>query len=488
MKTKTLLTALLLGMVSSAFARPDHPAEHQLVTVRVTYQDWNEYRPWQKSKPGSRRFFGIVVPGNRILVLAHNLDNATLIQVEKFDRPPRVPARIIHSDPQVNLALITVDEPGFFDDLKAVNIADFTAGEDFFCTSWKSGQLTTASCRFSRVVVRSSFVPYFNYAGLYFITDLKGGGRGEPVFSGDKLVGITRSQDSDQIVVFPAELIQSYLKAVDLPAYPGFARLGVNWQINKGQAQAEYLGLEGPARGMLIRSCLPGGSADGVLLPDDLLLELDGYAIDSQGDYMHPRYGWLDYKLISAEGHYAGDTIPARVLRDGKEIELEVSLKNIPASSALIPATRTEQPPPYLIAGGLVFRELDTPYLRAWGDKWEENIPSRLRIYKEMESEAYQPGEHLIILADVFPDEYNLGYHDMAQNIVVSVNGRPITSIAAMEEAFQHPDGKFHVIELAKSYDISKVILDAEEFDSATRRIMETYQIPSRIRLRTESE
>ena len=53
-----------------------------------------------------------------------------------------------------------------------------------------------------------------------------------------------------------------------------------------------------------------------------------------------------------------------------------------------------------------------------------------------------------------------------------------------MEEAFKYPDGKFHVIEFAKSYDISKVILDAEGFDSATRRIMETYQIPARIRLR----
>lgn len=488
MKIKTAITVLLLGISSITSARPDHPAEHQLVTVRVTYQDWNEYRPWQKAKPGSRRFFGIVVPGNRILMLAHNLDNATLIQVEKFDRPPRIPARIIHSDPQANLALIAVDDPGFFDDLEAVDIANSVEGENHYCTSWKSGQLTTASCRFSRVVVHGSSVPYFNYAGIYFITDLKGGGRGEPVFSNGKLVGITRSQDNDQIVVFPAEMIQSYLKAIDLPDYPGFAQLGVNWQINKGQAQAEYLGLEDSPRGILIRSCLPGGSADGVLKPNDLLLELDGHAIDSQGDYMHPRYGWLGYKLIASESHYAGDIIPAQVLRDGKEIKLEIPLKNIPTSSALIPAARTEQPPPYLIAGGLVFRELDTPYLRAWGNDWEQKIPARLRIYKEMEDETHQPNQHLIVLADVFPDEYNLGYHHMAQNIVTTVNNRPITSIADMEEAFKHPLGKFHVIGFGKSYDMSKVILDAEGFGAATQRIMETYQIPARIRLRKETE
>jgi hypothetical protein len=40
------------------------------------------------------------------------------------------------------------------------------------------------------------------------------------------------------------------------------------------------------------------------------------------------------------------------------------------------------------------------------------------------------------------------------------------------------------VIEFFPSYGMSKVILDAETFDSATERIMEKYQIPSRIRVR----
>lgn len=486
MKRIPLLIALLCGLSTPLFARPDHPAEAQLVTVRVTFQSWNEYRPWQKSKPGARRFLGIVVPGNRILVLAQHLDDATLIQVEKFDRPPRVPARIVHRDPQANLALITVDDPSFFEDLVPVDLADSVAGSDYYCASWKSGQLITASCRWSRVVVRSSFVPYFNYAGIYFITDLKGGGLGEPVYSGNQLVGLTRSQNDDRIVVFPAEMLQAYLKAVDRPTYPGFAHLGTGWQINRGQAQAQYFGMDGLPRGIRIRNCIEGGSAYGILKPDDILLELDGHPIDSQGDYMHPRYGRLDHKLIPTEGHYAGDRISAQILREGKALTVEIPLKNIPASAALIPSIRIGQPPPYLVAGGLVFRELDTPYLQAWGNDWAKNIPARLRIYKEMESENHAPNTRLIVLADVFPDQYNLGYHDMAQNIVTAVNGRSIHSIADMETAFKHPEGEFHVIEFVPSFGLSKVILDANEFDAATARIMETYQIPSRIRLRKD--
>ena len=487
---KKPIALLILGtLLLSSFtqARPDHPAEHQLVTVHITYQSWNEYRPWQKNKPGTRSFLGIVVPNHRILVLAHKIEDATLIQVEKFDRPPRHAARIVHCDPQVDLAILTVDEPGFFDDLTPVEIAPNAEGKDYYCAAWKAGQLSLASCRWSRATVFRSSVPHFGYAGIYFITDLKNGGRGEPVYSGSQLIGLVRSQRDNRITVVPAELIQAYLHATELPEYPGFGRLGFNYQYNKGKAQAAYYGQKGKPTGIRVNTCLPGGSAEGHLLPEDLLLELDGHAIDALGDYAHPRYGPMDVRLIPTEGHYAGDILPAKVLRNKQETAIEIPLKNMPPSVSLIPEARPNQPPPYLVAGGFIFRELDVPYLRAWGSEWEENIPSFLRCLYKMDGEALLPGkQRLIILTDVFPDQYNLGYHDMAQNIVKSVNGYPVDSIRKMEEAFQHPENGFHVIEFMQSFGISKVILDATTFDAATASIMEKYQIPSRIRLREE--
>lgn len=470
----------------SASARPDHPLESRLVTVRVTSQTWNEYRPWQKNKPSTRTFVGTVIAGNRILMITDDLISATLIQVEKFDRPPRMPARIVHADPQIGLALITVDEPGFFDDLDPVEIAENTNGKDYFSATWKDGQLSLAASRWSQSKVFSASLPYLSYVGIYFITDLTGGGWGEPVFSEGKLVGITNSQNTNRrATVLPAELIHAYLRACEQPDYPGFAWLGIRGQMNKGWAQAAYAGQQGTPTGIRIRYCFPGASADGYLLPNDILLELDGQTIDSLGDYVHPRYGPVDLNLIATEGHYAGDTVPAKVLRNKTETQVEIPLKNIPPSAALIPDARLDTPPPYLVAGGLIFRELDVPYLKAWGDKWEDQIPSYLRCLYEMKSESQTPEkQRLIVLADVFPDEYNLGYHDMAQNIVKSVNGYPIDSIREMEAAFQQPQDGFHIIEFMPSYGASKVILDAKAFSDATARIMEKYQIPARIRTR----
>lgn len=481
---KNILVLIFTTLVCSGFARPGHPLEHQLVTVRVTSQTWNEYRPWQKKQPKTRSFVGTVISGNRILVIDDDLADATLIQVEKFDRPPRIPARIVHCDYQVGLAIITVDEPGFFDNLNPVDIAKNADGKAYYCASWKSGQLSLDACRWSRASVHNSATPYMNNVGIKFITDIKSGGWGEPVFDAEKLIGIAYSQSGDSVTVLPAELINRYLQATELDTYPGFAWLGIRYQTNKGLAQAAFAGQIGKPTGIRIRACFPMSSADERLLPNDLLLELDGHPIDSEGNYLHPRYGRINFNLITTDGHYAGDRIEAKVLRNKKEITVQILLKNSQPSDALIPSARPAEAPAYLIAGGLVFRELDAPYLKAWGDKWEEKISSFLRILFDLKNESPTPEQQrLIVLADVFPDEYNIGYHDMSQNIVKTVNGYPIDSIKKMEEAFQHPKEGFHVIEFMPSYDRSKVILDAEKFNEATQSIMEKYQIPSRIRI-----
>ncbi|MEI6892508.1 MAG: hypothetical protein V5783_10090 [Pontiella sp.] len=483
MKNLTALLILLIALSFQVEARPKNPLEHQIVSVRVTSQTWNEYRPWQKNKPRTRTFVGTVISGNRILMIADDLADATLIQVEKYDRPPRIPAQIIHIDHQIGLAIITVDDPEFFADLQPVEIAEDTSGEDYYCATWMSGQLSLAACRWSKTTVFNSSTPYFSYLGILFISDLSGGW-GEPVFSGDQLIGLGISQREDRVTVLPVESIRAYLRAVEMDRYPGFAWLGINYQFNKGLAQSAYFGQQGTPRGVLVLSCFPGSSVDGPLQPNDILLKLDGHSIDSLGDYVHPRYGPVDLSLIATDGHYAGDTIDAVVLRNKKEITVSILLKASMPSSVLIPETRLDTPPPYLVAGGFVFRELDELYLKAWGKNWEENIPAYLRTLLHMQQEEASTPErkHLIVLADVFPDEYNMGYHDMAQNIVKSVNGFPIDSISKMEDALQHPEAGFHVIEFIPSYGINKVILDAEHFEEATRSIMEKYQIPSRIR------
>ena len=103
--------------------------ENQVVSLAITWQSVNTYRPWDKNKPGHRSAQAIVVSDSMLLTTAHAVSNATLMQVQKHGKPSRTPAQVVHLDREINLALLTVPTPGFFDDLEAVT----------FCQSMISG-------------------------------------------------------------------------------------------------------------------------------------------------------------------------------------------------------------------------------------------------------------------------------------------------------------------------------------------------------------
>jgi hypothetical protein len=136
------------------------------------------------------------------------------------------------------------------------------------------------------------------------------------------------------------------------------------------------------------------------------------------------------------------------------------------------------------VAGGLVFRELDGDYLRSWGDKWPTRAPLQLvgRYYQKRHTQ--QPGRRrLVLLTAVLPSPYNVGYHDLEDAAVETINDRPIDSIPDVVEAFQRPIDGFHTI-VFEPYALPRVVvLDAGQLDAATSEILEHYRIPQPSRM-----
>jgi hypothetical protein len=54
-----------------------------------------------------------VIPGHRILTNAHVVSDSTFIQVRRYGESERVPARVLYVSDEADLALLTVDQPGF---------------------------------------------------------------------------------------------------------------------------------------------------------------------------------------------------------------------------------------------------------------------------------------------------------------------------------------------------------------------------------------
>jgi S1-C subfamily serine protease len=456
-----------------------------VVGLEVTYQAWDEDRPWAKMTPQSRSGSAVLLEGSYLLTDAQMVDHATLIQLATFGRTRPVEPRIVAVDPEVNLALLKIDDPEALEGLEPIGLAEATPTTGTLTmTRWRRQQLEMAAARITRFEVRRGWGGGVEHAFLFMRTDMAGGGWGEPVFENGALAGVTVSQSDMLGRAVPVEILRRFLeRAKAAGSYKGFPALGVMWQTNSDPAVAGLLGQTGEPRGILIRQVPWGTSACGVLKPKDILLELDGQTLDAEGYYHHPRFGRLRFGQHLSENYNLGDQVQVRVLRDRKEQELTMTLRGYPSALDLIPYHRQGQPS-YVVAGGLVIRELDVPYLRTWGKDWDSNAPIGLLHYFSVSREGQTPdSRRKIILMRVMPSPYNAGYEYTRDDVIDSINGRAVDSIEDVVEAFRKPMDRFHVLELSPGSSRRQIVLDATTLDAATDAILEEYGIPAAMHL-----
>jgi hypothetical protein len=461
--------------------------ERNVVELSVTYQTWDEDRPWAKNSPRTRTASAVLVDENHLLTTAQMVDHATLMRIKTFGRSQRVVPRVERIDHSINLALLTIDEPAALKDLKPARVARKTPTSGTLRTvRWRKQQLESVASRVIRFEVERSWGSRTYHAFLHMRTDMSAGGWAEPVFDDDALVGITVSQSKQSSRAIPAEVLSAFLQRGDGPD-AAFTTLGVNWQLNRDEAVSRFLGQQGEPRGILIRQVPWGSSACGVLKPLDILLELDRTPIDADGYYGHDRLGRLRFNHIMIERFLPGEQVSVLVLRGGKEHELTLTARAYPSSLDYVPSDRSG-PPPYFIAGGLVLRELDVPYLRTWGNDWSKTAPVNLirRYYYEQQGQVPQR-RRAVLISSVMPAAYNVGYQTVRDEVVERINGHPIGRIEDVVEAFAEPQDGLHVIELTPESSRGFVILDSASFDAATAEILESYQVPVAARMRAGS-
>lgn len=461
----------------------------QVVSLRVTHQPFDEQRPWTKGTPNTRIGSAVVIEGGQLLTEARLVRDAILIQVQKNGKAARVPARVVHTDADIDLALLEVDEAGFFDDLQPVRFAKTAPREGMVLSArWQNQQYEISEGQIAGVNVLDSPHGSITHAFLSLSTNLSNGGWAEPVFLDGSLVGLSIQQTGQVATVIPVEIVAAYVRGARSGDDTGFASFRPYWQFGEDPAMADFLGLKGEPRGVVLRWIPWGSTGCDALEPRDLILSAGGHELDALGNYVHPHYGQLAFQHIVLDGHRAGDVVRFQVIRDGKPLDLDVELRRNPGANWLIPGWRDQSAPPYLIAGGLVLRELDGNYLRSWGNEWRKHAPAELvqRYDRERESQTPQR-RRVILLSQVLPDPYNVGYHELANLALAEINGRSVDTIADADEAFRHPVAGFHRLKFYRDDLLGEVVLDAVGFEEATARIQQNYGIPERIRTRASA-
>jgi len=451
--------------------------ERSYVTLEVTSKEYDYSQPWSKPTRTVRKG-GVVLADREILTTAQHLPGATLVRLQRGGRGKWYDARVTWSDPHANLALVTTDADAFWDGLKPAELAAVVPpGPDFNLIRWRDGNLESRRVEFSKFSVREGTLSFAPRLTLEINTELGGLGWAEAVTLNGTVVGLTGSKTGNTCQVIPSSLIRRVLEARRAGGYRGLGYFDFTWQPGENPATLRFLKLSGPERGAVVTEVLSRSNAPSVLKPRDLILEVDGFPVDVEGDYDDPDYGHLMLENLATRSKFAGDKVPMKIWRDGAEQTVEYVLPVATYSDELLPQQSFGHDPEYLIAGGLVFQPLDQSYLRAWGDEWQRRAPFRLRHYQNEHPTPERPS--LVMLSVVLPDPVNVGYQDVRFLVVDQVNGRKIATLQDVEAALKEPRDGVHRFEFMPGDSLQRILLDASATDTATRRVLQRYGIPA---------
>lgn len=431
-----------------------------LVKVNATSQAYSLHLPWQKESPSGRRGLGVVLKDNRVLVTAQMAADATYIELELPDSGQKIPAKTLAVDYEANLALLECPpsdrQKAFFAGLKPMDIdAGARIGDEVaILQTGRVGELIKNPLFISKVLTRR----YIVEGSGFLVYEANGIIRSEansftlPVVKGDKLAGLLLSYDSKNQVttILPAPIIEHFLKDVADGSYEGFPGLGMEFQTTQDEQFREYLSLKPNEPGVLITTVVKGASADKAgMKKNDILLSINGFAIDARGDYKDPQYGALSAGHLIRGRAYVGEKVEIRVLRDGKEVTLTGELARKKPEDYLVLPYQFDKGPRYVLMGGLLFQELSRPYLDAFGEDQRGGAILRLAHIASHPQDYEDEGrKKLVFLSLVLPTPGAQGYDKLGGQVVNKVNGKTIHDLNDLDAAFKETKETFHVIEL----------------------------------------
>jgi hypothetical protein len=450
-----------------------------LVSVRVTGQDWNWRAPWEKQSPWTRTVTGLVVPGPRILAASTAFGNPLLVEAQKLGSEAHTVARVELVDHEGPLALIAVDDPAFWEGLAPLPLDTRAPGEGAVAIlRWqRTGLLDAYPGSLRQVRSGRHGLSQTSLLTIDVASSAEGLGESEVVIDKGRVAGLVTGRAADSYQAIAAPVLTQFLAGAAAGDWRGFARAGIAWQDLTNPALRESLGLAPGETGIRLTRVLPHGSAGGILKPGDVVLELGGAKLDPAGYYEHPLYGRMLFALLFSDGRRPGETMPVKVLRDGQRLELQLALRAMRPERDRVPPYVYGRGPDYVIEGGLVFQELTRPYLGAWGD-WSRRAPPRLLVAIDREPDAggAEP-RRIVLLSSVLPDTANLGYQELRDLIVERVNGRSVSSLAELRQAFGSARSGFHVIEFVPGQGAARIVIDAAEADAAAGRLQRSYGV-----------
>jgi S1-C subfamily serine protease len=447
-----------------------------LVRITNTSQEANYRTPWNPGAVGGGTGTGFVIGGNRVLTNAHVVCNARFISVERENDPKHYVAKVLFIAHDCDLAVLSVDDPKFFQGTVAVSftnqIPQIESSVSVYGYPIGGDRLSVTT----GVVSRIAFQPYAHtnadsHLAIQTNAAINPGNSGGPVLQEGKVIGVAFQGFSGEVAqnvgyMIPVPVVQRFLKDIEDGHYDRYMDLSLTTFPLLNPAQRRALGLQEEG-GVLVGSVMSGGACDGMLKPGDVILSIDGHAVQSDG------FVELDGERVEmpevVERKFKGDTVAFHILRD--KAPLDVTAKFEQAWPFHLQASEYDVKPRYLIFGGLVFQPVSRDFLQA---NPTDNLRVRFLYNAYVSDEIYKDHPDLVVLSGILPDPVNTYLTGLRGGIVDAVNGCKIKTLQEMADALAKPADQY-VIQLMGEG--RPIVMERAAVDAARERIKTRYNV-----------
>ena len=477
-----ILTCAFLITTNIAQASADNPStiENSVIKIYTTQAAPDYFTPWRLLSPRQSSGSGSVIQGNKILTNAHVVANASYVQAQKHNDPRRYLAQVTFISHEADLALLTVEEPGFFDNLTPLAFGTLPAAlQEVSVYGYPIGgkSLSITKGILSRVEQQ-----VYAHAGAYLLAGqidaaINPGNSGGPVIVDGNIVGVVMQASSggraENLGYFvPPSMITHVLTDAEDSIYDGFPDLGFRTQnLDSPSAKTSY-GLNIDQSGVLVIQVFDGSPASGILKKGDVILKIDEFDIAEDGSIKIANDQMTNFKH-AIDLHDIGDQVKIEYSRLGIRNTVTLDAKPASRNYSLVPGEKFDEVPKYIIFGGVVFVPLNMNLIKRWGNDWSRSAPvSLLQARSDLSSTERS---ELVVALQVLAADVNLGYHDWRNWVVEKINGEDIRNFQHFADKLKGNKNEHVVFENKNGY---QMIINRAEAISTEDAILNQYRIP----------
>ncbi len=452
-----------------------------IVKIEVANRVPDYGTPWNSGQFGRGNGTGFMVAPGLFMTNAHVVANAQRIHVSPYADARKIPARVKHVAHDADLALVEVADVDAF---KNVPYLEFSQRMPQLEDEVRAIGYPIGGDRLSvtrGIISRIDTIPYAhpqNESHLIMQIDaaVNPGNSGGPVLMDDKVVGVAfqglRQANSTGYMI-PLPVIQRFLKDVEDGHYDRYVEIGADFFTMENPAMRKHYKLADDAMGALVGDIVRGGSCDGKLQVGDVVLEVNGHPVDSSAMIE------LDGQRVKleeiAERAFRGDKLNFRILRGGKEMQVQISPEPIPANDIM--GREFDRMPRYVQFAGLVFQPLQNDVISA-----HELEPNDFIVEMDdfIRRGGAQKKQDVVVMTHVLKDEVNAKFESYGSGIVTKVNGVEVKGLRHLYSLLYPENGKsendYSVIEFKNAE--RPFVVENAALPAAHERIRVLYNVP----------